>query len=71
MIGRLQQEGFATATLCEVLEVHRSRYYAWQRGSHRLPCAGGRGVEAIDPRDLLGTQATLRGASHCSGVVVA
>lgn len=33
MIARLQQDGFATATLCEVLEVHRSRYYAWQRGS--------------------------------------
>jgi transposase InsO family protein len=29
----MQQEGFATATLCEVLEVHRSRYYAWRRGS--------------------------------------
>ena len=34
MIARLQQEGFATATLCEVLGAHRSRYYAWQRGSH-------------------------------------
>ena len=33
MIARLQQEGFTTARLCEVLEVHRSRYYAWQRGS--------------------------------------
>lgn len=33
MIARIQQEGFATATLCEVLGVHRSRYYAWQRGS--------------------------------------
>ena len=33
MIGQLQQDGFATATLCEVLEVHRSRYYAWRRGS--------------------------------------
>ncbi len=33
MIGHLQQDGFATAALCEVLEVHRSRYYAWQRGS--------------------------------------
>jgi putative transposase len=33
VIARLQQEGFATATLCEVLGVHRSRYYAWQRGS--------------------------------------
>ncbi len=33
MIGHLQQDGFPTATLCEVLEVHRSRYYAWRRGS--------------------------------------
>jgi transposase InsO family protein len=33
VIARLQEEGFATAMLCEVLEVHRSRYYAWQRGS--------------------------------------
>ena len=33
MIGHLQQDGFATATLCRVLEVHRSRYYAWRRGS--------------------------------------
>jgi len=33
VIARMQQDGFATATLCEVLEVHRSRYYAWQRGS--------------------------------------
>ena len=32
MIARLQQEGFATARLCEVLEVRRSRYYAWKRG---------------------------------------
>jgi putative transposase len=34
VIAHLHQEGLATATLCEVLEVHRSRYYAWQRGSH-------------------------------------
>jgi transposase InsO family protein len=33
VIGHLQQDGFATATLCEVLQVHRSRYYAWRRGS--------------------------------------
>jgi transposase InsO family protein len=33
VIGHLQQDGFATATLCRVLEVHRSRYYAWRRGS--------------------------------------
>lgn len=34
MIGHLEQEGFAVARLCEVLDVHRSRYYAWRRGSH-------------------------------------
>ena len=33
MIGHLQQDGFPTAALCEVLAVHRSRYYAWRRGS--------------------------------------
>jgi transposase InsO family protein len=33
VIGQLHQDGFPTATLCEVLEVHRSRYYAWRRGS--------------------------------------
>ena len=33
MIARLQQEGFAAAALCQVLKVHRSRYYAWRRGS--------------------------------------
>ena len=33
MIGHLQQEGFPTAALCQVLEVHRARYYAWRRGS--------------------------------------
>jgi len=33
VISSLQQDGYAVATLCEVLEVHRSRYYAWQRGS--------------------------------------
>jgi transposase InsO family protein len=33
VISRLQKEGFATARLCGVLGVHRSRYYAWQRGS--------------------------------------
>ena len=33
MIGHLQQEGFAATRLCEVLGVHRSRYYAWRRGS--------------------------------------
>ena len=48
MIGRLQQEGFATATLCEVLGVHRSRYYAWQRGSH-----GCRAVEDAELKPLI------------------
>lgn len=33
MIARLQQDGFAIARLCDVLGVHRSRFYAWQRGS--------------------------------------
>jgi transposase InsO family protein len=33
VIGHLHQDGFATTALCEVLEVHRSRYYAWRRGS--------------------------------------
>lgn len=33
MIGHLHEDGLATATLCDVLEVHRSRYYAWRRGS--------------------------------------
>ena len=33
MIGQLQQDGFAAASLCKVLEVQRSRYYAWRRGS--------------------------------------
>lgn len=33
MIGRLQQDGFATAALCRVLRVSRSCFYAWRRGS--------------------------------------
>jgi putative transposase len=33
VIGQLHRDGFATATLCEVLEVQRSCYYAWQRGN--------------------------------------
>jgi len=32
VIGHLQEDGFATVTLCDVLEVHRSRFYAWRRG---------------------------------------
>ena len=48
MIGRLQQEGFATATLCEVLGVHRSRYYVWQRGSQ-----GCRALEDAELKPLI------------------
>jgi transposase InsO family protein len=44
VIRRLQQEGFATAALCEVLGVHRSRYYAWQRGSQ--------GCRALEDEEL-------------------
>jgi putative transposase len=33
VIGQLHRDGFATATLCEVLEVQRSCYYAWRRGN--------------------------------------
>ena len=33
VIARLQEERFATAMLCEVLDVHRSRFYVWQQGS--------------------------------------
>jgi putative transposase len=32
VMGRLQQDGFPIAALCEALQVHRSQYYAWQRG---------------------------------------
>jgi transposase InsO family protein len=31
VVGCLQQDGFAISRLCEVLRVHRSCYYAWQR----------------------------------------
>lgn len=48
MIARLQPEGFATATLCEVLGVHRSRYYAWQRGSQ-----GCRALEDAELKPLI------------------
>ena len=48
MIGHLQQDGFAAATLCEVLEVHRSRYYAWRRGSQSR-----RGEEDADLKPLI------------------
>jgi len=33
VIAHLQQDGFPIAALCDALGVHRSRYYAWQRGS--------------------------------------
>jgi putative transposase len=33
VIAILQREGFATTRLCEVLDVYRSRYYAWLRGA--------------------------------------
>jgi transposase InsO family protein len=33
VIGQLQQDGWPTARLCEVLKVHRSGYYAWRQGS--------------------------------------
>jgi transposase InsO family protein len=33
VIGLLHEEGFATTALCEALDVHRSGYYAWRRGS--------------------------------------
>lgn len=32
MIEQLQQDGFAAGRLCEVLDVHRSGYYAWRGG---------------------------------------
>lgn len=48
MIGHLQQDGFPTATLCEVLEVHRSSYYAWRRG--RVSC---RAREDADLKPLI------------------
>lgn len=48
MIGRLRQDGFSTATLCEVLGVHRSRYYAWQRGSQ-----GCRALEDAELKPLI------------------
>ena len=47
-ISRLQQDGFATAALCEVLGVHRSRYYAWQRGSQ-----GSRALEDAELKPLI------------------
>ena len=46
MIGHLQQDGFAATSLCEVLEVHRSGYYAWRRGRQSRR---GREDEALKP----------------------
>ena len=48
VIARLHEEGFATARLCEVLGVHRSRYYAWQRGSQ-----GCRSLEDAELKPLI------------------
>jgi transposase InsO family protein len=48
VIGRLHQEGFAIARLCEVLGVHRSSYYAWQRGSQSC-----RAVEDAELKPLI------------------
>jgi len=56
VIACLQQEGFATAALCEVLEVDRSRCYAWRRGNQS--CGVDRvarllremGLKAIQPK---------------------
>jgi putative transposase len=48
VIGRLHEEGFPTARLCEVLEVHRSRYYAWRRGSQ-----GCRAIEDAELKPLI------------------
>jgi len=48
VIVRLHEEGFATARLCEVLGVHRSRYYAWQRGSQ-----GCRSLEDAELKPLI------------------
>jgi putative transposase len=44
VIDRLRHEGFAAAALCEVLEVPRSRYYAWRAGS---PSRHAQGDEAL------------------------
>lgn len=49
VIGHLQQHGFATTSLCEVLKVHRSRYYAWRRGSQSR-----RAQEDADLKALIG-----------------
>jgi transposase InsO family protein len=40
VIAHLEQEGFAVARLCEVLDVHRSLYYDWRAG-----CSSRRAVE--------------------------
>lgn len=48
MIGHLHEDGFAVATLCEVLEVHRSGYYAWRRG-----CLSGRAREDAALKPLI------------------
>jgi transposase InsO family protein len=50
VIGTLQQDGFATSALCEVLQVHRSGYYAWRRGRQSR-----RAREDADLRPLIRT----------------
>ena len=47
MIARLEQEGFAVARLCEVLDVHRSRYYGWRGGSSSRRAAEDRELKPI------------------------
>mgnify|MGYP001595325289 CR=1 FL=1 len=42
----LRRDGFATTALCQVLEVPRSGYYAWRRGS---PGRRAQGNEAMKP----------------------
>jgi putative transposase len=46
VIEHLRQDGFAAGTLCHVLEVHRSGYYAWREGR---PGRRAQGNEAMQP----------------------
>jgi hypothetical protein len=43
----LQQGGFPAAALCEVLGVHRSRYYAWRRGSRSRRAEEGEHLKSL------------------------
>ena len=47
MIARLEQEGFAVARLCDVLDVHRSLYYGWRGGSSSHRAAEDRKLKPI------------------------